>query len=54
MIDPLSILVFLALFVIFVFLGFYGARWRKGDLTKLKEWGLAGGRLGTFRGWFLL
>ena len=54
MIDPLSIFVFLALFAIFVFLGFYGARWRKGDLTKLKEWGLAGGRLGTFLGWFLL
>ena len=54
MIDLLSIVIFVALFIVFVFLGFWGARWRKGDLTKLKEWGLAGGRLGTFLGWFLL
>ncbi len=54
MIDLVSIIVFVVLFALFVFLGFYGSRWRKGDLTKLKEWGLAGGRLGTFLGWFLL
>ena len=54
MIDPLSIAVFVILFILFVALGFYGSRWRKGDLSKLKEWGMAGGRLGTTLGWFLL
>ncbi len=54
MIDSASILVFVLLFIAFVILGFYGSRWRRGDLTKLKEWGLAGSRLGTFLGWFLL
>lgn len=54
MIDLVSLVVFVALFILFIFLGFYGSRWRKGDLTKLKEWGLAGSRLGTFLGWFLL
>ncbi len=54
MIDALSIWVFVILFAVFVFLGFYGSRWRKGDLKKLKEWGMAGSRLGTFLGWFLL
>ena len=54
MINSVSIGVFVALFLVFIFLGFYGSRWRKGDLRKLKEWGMAGGRLGTFLGWFLL
>lgn len=54
MINDVSIGVFVALFVVFVFLGFYGARWRRGDLSKLKEWSMAGSRLGTFLGWFLL
>ncbi len=54
MIDPISIAMFVALFIVFVFLGFYGARWRKGDLTKLTEWGLAGKNIGAFLGWFLL
>ncbi|BBE42280.1 Acetate permease ActP [Conexivisphaera calida] len=42
------------LFVIFTLLGFYGARWRRGDLSKLHEWALAGRRLGTFLAWFLI
>ncbi len=54
MINWESVSVFLALFVVFVFLGFYGSRWRRGDLSKLKEWSMAGSRLGTFLGWFLL
>ncbi|WP_243675913.1 hypothetical protein [Vulcanisaeta distributa] len=46
---------FLGFFVIFVFLGFYGARWRRGgDLSQLHEWALAGRRLGTFLVWFLV
>ncbi|HET6872997.1 MAG TPA: sodium:solute symporter, partial [Sporolactobacillaceae bacterium] len=35
-------------------LGFYAARWRKGDLTQLDEWGLGGRRFGTVVTWFLL
>ncbi|MCL5008226.1 MAG: sodium:solute symporter [Candidatus Marsarchaeota archaeon] len=54
MIDSVSITVFVALFGVFIFLGFYGSRWRKGDLRKLKEWGMAGSRIGTAVGWFLL
>lgn len=54
MINNISIGVFVSLFAVFVFLGFYGSRWRKGDLRKLKEWGMAGSRIGTFLGWFLL
>ena len=54
MINLISQIVFVLLFIIFVALGFYGSRWRKGDLRKLKEWGLAGNRLGTSLGWFLL
>ena len=41
MINSVSITVFVALFAVFIFLGFYGSRWRKGDLKKLKEWGMA-------------
>ncbi|AWR95836.1 sodium:solute symporter family protein [Acidianus brierleyi] len=53
-IDGITLGVFLILFVIFIFLGFYGARWRKGDMNKLHEWGLAGRRLGVFFVWFLM
>ena len=53
-IDGITLGVFLILFAIFIFLGFYGARWRKGDMNKLHEWGLAGRRLGVFFVWFLM
>lgn len=46
--------VFLALFAVFVFLGFYGARWRRGDLNQIHEWSLAGRRLGTWLAFFLV
>jgi SSS family solute:Na+ symporter len=49
-----AIVVFVALFVFVTWLGFYAARWRQGDLTKLHEWGLGGRRFGTFVTWFLL
>ncbi|MDH2899473.1 MAG: sodium:solute symporter [archaeon] len=45
--------VFIGLFVAFIALGFLGARWRKGDLTGLFEWGIAGRRLGMFTAFFL-
>ncbi len=53
-IDAVTLGVFLVLFAVFIFLGFYAARWRRGDLNKLHEWGLAGRRLGVFLVWFLL
>ena len=46
--------VFIAAFIFFIFLGFYGSRWRRGDLNQLHEWALAGRRLGTFLVWFLV
>jgi len=54
LVGPLGWGIFLGFFVIFVFLGFYGARWRRGDLSQLHEWALAGRRLGTFLAWFLV
>ncbi|MFB6469899.1 MAG: sodium:solute symporter [Vulcanisaeta sp. AZ3] len=54
MVGPLSWGVFIVFFVIFIFLGFYGARWRRGDLSQLHEWALAGRKLGTFLAWFLV
>src|ERR687884_561596 len=49
-----AIVVFVVLFLIVTVLGFYAARWRRGDLDLLHEWGLAGGRFGTVVTWFLL
>ena len=46
--------VFVALFVFVTVLGFVAARWRRGDLNRLDEWGLAGRRFGTIVTWFLL
>jgi Na+/proline symporter len=43
-----------ALFGLVTVLGFIAARWRRGDLDQLHEWGLAGGRFGTVVTWFLL
>ncbi len=45
--------VFIGLFVVFIALGFLGSRWRKGDLSGIFEWGMAGGRLGAFTAFFL-
>jgi SSS family solute:Na+ symporter len=55
MVDyTIIIAVFVAFFAIFVFLGFYGSRWRKGDLSQLHEWALAGRRLGATLAFFLV
>ena len=50
----ISFIVFIALFIVFVALGFYGAYWRKGDLSTMHEWALAGKNLGTVLVWFLV
>ena len=54
MLSTDGVVAFLALFVLFVALGFLGGRWRKGDLNNLGEWALAGKRLGTALVWFLV
>lgn len=50
--DALAVFIFFFLFV--TVLGFIAARWRRGDLNNIHEWGLAGRRFGTVVTWFLL
>src|ERR1700754_1616952 len=52
--DPVALGVFVALFAFVTVMGFFASRWRRGDLTQLSEWGLAGRRFGTVVTWFLL
>lgn len=53
-IDWVALSVFIVFFVIVTVIGFIAARWRRGDLNLIHEWGLAGGRFGTLVTWFLL
>ncbi|MEM4131012.1 MAG: sodium:solute symporter, partial [Metallosphaera sp.] len=53
-IDYITLGVFIALFAIFTILGFWASRWRRGDLSKIDEWGLGGRRLGWLLVWFLM
>jgi solute:Na+ symporter, SSS family len=46
--------VFVFFFVIVAVMGFLSSRWRRGDLSKLDEWGLGGRRFGILITWFLL
>ncbi|MEM4098917.1 MAG: hypothetical protein QXW57_04110 [Candidatus Micrarchaeaceae archaeon] len=50
----IGIIVFLVVFLLFVILGFLGARWRKGNLSRLFEWSQSGGVLGPYLVWFLI
>jgi SSS family solute:Na+ symporter len=49
-----ALAVFVVLFALVTWIGFFAARWRRGDLNQLHEWGLGGRRFGTFVTWFLL
>jgi len=49
-----ALTVFMVFFVFVTVLGFFAARWRRGDLNSLEEWGLAGRRFGTIVTWFLI
>ncbi|OAF11635.1 monocarboxylate uptake permease MctP [Bradyrhizobium neotropicale] len=49
-----ALIIFLVLFALITWLGFAAARWRKGDLDQLHEWGLGGRRFGTIVTWFLI
>jgi solute:Na+ symporter, SSS family len=52
--HAVALIVFTILFVFVTAVGFVAARWRRGDLGKLDEWGLGGRRFGTVVTWFLL
>ncbi|HLZ62406.1 MAG TPA: sodium:solute symporter [Ktedonosporobacter sp.] len=52
--NPIAISVFIFFFLLVTVLGFIAARWRRGDLNLINEWGLAGRRFGTVITWFLL
>ena len=49
-----ALIIFILLFGFITWLGFAAARWRKGDLDLLHEWGLGGRRFGTIITWFLV
>jgi solute:Na+ symporter, SSS family len=49
-----ALIIFVLLFAFVTWLGFVAARWRKGDLDLLHEWGLGGRRFGTIVTWFLI
>jgi SSS family solute:Na+ symporter len=53
-VDWVALTVFVILFVFISLLGFWAARWRRGDLDQLHEWGLGGRRFGTWVTWFLV
>jgi solute:Na+ symporter, SSS family len=48
-----ALAIFVLLFAFITWLGFAAARWRRGDLNLLHEWGLGGRRFGTVMIWFL-
>jgi SSS family solute:Na+ symporter len=54
MINWVAIAVFIFFFLLVTVLGFVAARWRRGNLDLIHEWGLAGRRFGTVITWFLL
>lgn len=54
MINWTAFSVFLGFFLFVTVLGFLAARWRRGNLNLLDEWGLAGRRFGTLVSWFLV
>jgi SSS family solute:Na+ symporter len=53
-VNWVALVIFVALFGCISWLGFAAARWRKGDLDQLHEWGLGGRRFGTLITWFLV
>jgi solute:Na+ symporter, SSS family len=53
-INWVAMSVFIVLFLAVTVIGFVAARWRRGDLNQLHEWGLGGRRFGTVVTWFLL
>src|SRR6202166_2088466 len=52
-VNWVALTIFVVLFGFITWLGFIAARWRRGDLDLLHEWGLGGRRFGTVVTWFL-
>src|SRR6201992_106963 len=55
--SPLHVVatvIFCACFLLVTLAGVWAARWKRGDLNSLEEWGLAGRRFGTLITWFLI
>jgi solute:Na+ symporter, SSS family len=52
--NTTALIVFGVMFGLITVLGFVAARWRRGDMRQLNEWGLGGRRFGTVVTWFLL
>lgn len=46
--------VFIFFFLLVTVIGFAAANWRRGNLNRLDEWGLAGRRFGTVITWFII
>ena len=53
-VNWVALSIFVIVFGLVSWLGFAAARWRKGDLDQLHEWGLGGRRFGTLITWFLV
>jgi SSS family solute:Na+ symporter len=53
-VNVTALIVFVVLFGFVTWLGFAAARWRRGNLEHLHEWGLGGRRFGTLVTWFLI
>jgi len=53
-INSTAMAVFIFFFALVTVLGFVAARWKRGDLTQLHEWGLGGRQFGTLISWFLV
>ncbi|QGZ63092.1 monocarboxylate uptake permease MctP [Paraburkholderia acidisoli] len=53
-VNPVAMTVFIAFFALVTVVGFLAARWKRGDLTQLHEWGLGGRQFGTVISWFLV
>jgi solute:Na+ symporter, SSS family len=49
-----TVVPFVAFFVLFIILGFYGKYWRRGNLNEIYEWSLAGRNFGTTIVFFLI
>ena len=54
MLSDLGIGIFIALFVVFVFLGVWGRNYKKGDLSKMDEWAVGGRHFSVWIVWFLV
>src|SRR5436309_785299 len=52
--DAVALTIFVVLFAAVAIIGFVAARWRRGDLSLIDEWGLGGRRFGSVVTWFLL